>query len=165
VDPRCPEDYGWPADLPADTPRAALGDRVRAGDIEGLRRALKNALGADEAVIKDPTGSRVMVSQAIVDHMLERPKSRWDGREAFFPLIPELIEDPFEIWVSFAVNEVSGRIALRRRYVKMIAEGKKRTLGMWAEVMENQWVAHDFYRGGVTGANNMRKGRLLWARQ
>lgn len=41
------------------------------------------------------------MGQGLLDHMVEKP-ARPDGREALFPFIRELIEDPAEIWVGFA---------------------------------------------------------------
>ena len=83
-------------------PKAALGEQACTD--AALRRALSDAIGGDEAVLLYPTGTRVQVGQAIVDHMLGGPARR-DGREVFFPLIPELIEDPAEIWVGFARSD------------------------------------------------------------
>ena len=98
-------------------------------------------------------------------YILRNPASRWDGREAYFPFIRELIEQPYEIWINFARSEVSGRVALRRRYVKAVELDRNRVLGLYAELQEGQWVSGDFYRGGLTGAGNLRKGRLLWGRK
>jgi len=50
--------------------------------------------------------------------MLENP-ARKDGWEAFFLLIPELIEAPQEIWTGFAKSAVSGRVPMR-----MMASGQ-----------------------------------------
>lgn len=159
-----PERYGLPEKLPVDIPRASLGKRVPVGDETGLRSALREALGADEVALTDPTGEIVLVGSAIVDHILEKPESRWDGREAYFPLIPELIEVPAEIWVGFAVSELSGRVAIRRRYVKFVELPGKTILGAWAEIQNGLWVAGDSFRGQWSGARRLRIGRLLYSR-
>lgn len=129
-----------------------LGD----GDQE-LRNALRSAIGGDGAIFADPTGGRVNITQAIVDHMLEKP-GRLDGREAFFPFIREVVEDPAEIWVGFAQSSQSGRVALRRRYVKLLELGKDTTLGIVADADGGQWSGVTFFRGGVSGMNALRQG-------
>jgi len=162
--PRGPEAYGRPARIDVDQPSAALGRPVAKGEVSRLQAALRAAIGDDEATIVDPTGTRVMVTQAITDHIAAKPDSRWDGREAFFPFIRELIEDPYEIWMSFAESEASGRVGIRRKYVKAVQVGRDRVLGLYAEFMNGQWVSGDLFRGGLTGAGNLRKGRMLYGR-
>jgi len=70
-----------------------------------------------------------------------------------------LIERPYEIWVNFAKNETSGRVALRKKYVKAIKIGKNKVIGLYAEIQNGLWVSGDFFRGSLTGAMNVRKGR------
>jgi hypothetical protein len=158
-----PEKYGRPEKIPIDQPKAESILKAAPGDLAGLREAFKKAVGGDSVFITDPTGEQVNVNQAIPDHIAEA-KSRQDGRDAFFPFIPELIEDPYEIWVNFAKIEVSGRVAIRRRYVKMIQLDKKRVLGLWADIQDGFWVAQDFFRGEVSGAKRLRQGRLVYGR-
>jgi hypothetical protein len=158
-----PSRYGRPEKIAVDEPEAkpwAPPDRAE----QALREALRRAIGGDEVTFTDPANGNVMITQAIVDHMLAKP-GRIDGREAYFPLIPELVRDPFEIWINFARNEISGRVGVRKRYVKAVQLDRKTTLGLWAETMDGQWVSGDFFRGGITGAQNMRRGRLLWGRE
>lgn len=163
LNPWGPEKYGRP-DIEVDNPVAGLGDVVGNGDEAGLRNALRKAIGGDDAGVVDPAGNTVMVTQAIVDHILQKPATRWDGREAYFPFIRELIEKPYEIWIGFAQSETSGRVGIRMKYVKAIRLEKNRVLGLYAEFMNGQWVSQDLFRGGLTGAGNLRKGRLLYGR-
>ncbi len=158
-----PGKYRRPEKLSVESPRAQLGTPVKKGDAEALRGALREAVGADAAVMTDPLGDKVQVTQAITDHILAKA-SRQDGREAYFPFIRELIEDPYEIWVNFAKNEISGRVAVRRKYVKAVRVGKNRVLGLYAEIQEGAWVSGDLFRGGLTGAGNLRKGRMIYGK-
>ena len=158
-----PERYGRPAEIPADATRTALAARVGAADEAGLRSALRSAIGAKQAYYTDPAGARVMVNQAIIDHMLEEP-SRADGRERYWPFIGEVIESPFEIWVNFAQNELTGQVALRRRFVKRVDLGEDRSLGMVAEAVQGTWVGFTFFARREADWHGMRSGRLLWAR-
>jgi hypothetical protein len=159
-----PEKYGRPERIAVDMPKASPGPTVKPGDMAALREVFRKAVGGDSVFLEDPKGETVNVNQAIVEHVAE-PQKRWDGREAYFPLIPELIEDPYEIWINFAQNELSGRVALRRNYIKGVRLGKKSHVAMSAQI-EN---------GLVTGLNvqaaaedsipsRSRKGRLIYAR-
>lgn len=163
MDPRGPVDYGRPEKIAVDQPKAAPASRVKPGDIDALRETLWKAVGGDSVPIQDPLGEPVRITQAIAHHIAESA-GRWDGREMYFPLIPELIEDPYEIWVNFAKNEVSGRVAIRKKYVKAVKLDKNRVLGLYAEEQDGVWISGDFFRGGLTGAGNLRKGRLLYGR-
>lgn len=163
LDLRGPEFYGRPAKIPVEEAKASPWHPKDKSE-GSLRQALSRVIGGEERAFVDPAGETVMVTQAIVDHMLEKP-SRIDGREAFFPLIPELIEDPYEIWIGFTKSARSGRVAIRKRYVKAVRIGKNRVLGLWAEVMNGQWVSKDFFRGGLTGAGRLRIGRLLYGKK
>jgi hypothetical protein len=160
-----PGEYGRTEKLPTDRPRAVLGTPTAKGDVTGLRAALRSAIGGDEVFFTDPVGAQVMVTQAIVDHILDKPEIRWDGRDAYFPFIRELIEDPSEVWINFAKSEVSGRVSLRRKYVKLVDLGKGRVLGLYAEIEKGQWVSGDMFRGSASGAKNLRKGHLVYGRE
>ncbi|QII11625.1 hypothetical protein KsCSTR_22460 [Candidatus Kuenenia stuttgartiensis] len=47
----------------------------------------------------------------------------------------------------------------------MLSVGAKhRYFGLYAEIMNGHWVSMDLFRGGLTGAGNLRKGRLLYGR-
>ena len=85
------------------------------------------------------------MGQAIVDHILKDPAKRWNGREQYFTLIPELITDPYEIWVTFARSELSGRVALRRKYVKAIKIKGGRSVGLVAETQGGYWAGLTFF--------------------
>lgn len=148
--------------LKAEAPRAALAKRAPPNDIAGgLERALDSVLGgAPERIFTDPAGERVRVSRAIIDHILADPK-RQDGREAFFPLIPELIEDPAEILVGFARSAESGRVELRRRYVRLIALAKDTTVALVADRDNGAWSGFTFLRGEARYVARLRRGAVV----
>lgn len=153
-----PADPGF---LDAVRPRAGLGSR--AGGEDELRAALRQAINGDERIFADPTGERLSVGQGIVDHMLA-DQARLDGREAFFPLIPELVENPAEIWVGFARSSTSGRVSLRRRYVKLLQLGKDRAVGLVADADGGRWSGMTFFPSDVRGMRNMRTGLRIYSK-
>lgn len=148
-----------PGVLSSVKPKARLGTQAK-GEA-GLRAALKKAIGGDEKIFADPTGERLSVGQAIVDHMLGEA-GRLDGREAFFPFIPELVEDPAEIWAGFARAGASGRVLLRRRYVKLLQLGKDRALGLVADADNGTWSGLTFFPGGARDLKNLRWGLRIY---
>jgi len=161
LDPMGPTAFGRPEILPVVTTTTALFRRSQSES--GLRRGLKKSIGGDEMVFIDPLGEQTLVNQAIVDHMLAKT-ARLDGREQFFPLIRELIEDPYEIWGNFSRNEATGKVGLRKKYVKGIRVKGNVVIGLVLEVKDGAWQNLSFFRGGVTGAGNLRKGRLLYGK-
>lgn len=128
------------APLEAVKPAAKLGPRARPGDADDLRHLWREGVGADTdtVTLKDPLGDVVQLTQAVVDHMLEEPR-RQDGREAVFPLLRELVEHPAEIWVGFARSAVSGRVMLRRRYVRLFDTGKDKVVALVADLDGGVW--------------------------
>ena len=158
-----PEKYGRPARIPVDATKTEPGPRVKPGDVAALREAFREALGGDSVTMQDPTGEYVNVNQAITGHMVESD-ARWDGREAYFPFIRELIEDPYEIWINFAQNEMSGRVALKRRYIKSVRPGKKSALAIWGETQDGFLAGGGFLGDASTGIGELRKGRLIYGK-
>ena len=101
------------------------------------------------------------VGPALADHVAERP----DGRERFFPLIPELVEDPQEIWAGFVINSATGQVAVRRRYVKLLQFDRTRTIGFIADADNGSWSGLTFFRGKPDALNNLRWGFPLYRQE
>lgn len=157
-----PPDFGRPDRVPVDPARAQLAPEAR--DEAAMARTFRDAIGGEQAVFSDPSGGRVLVNHKVVEHILESG-TRLDGRERYFPLIRETIEDPFEVWAGFAENERTGKVAVRRRYVKMVDTGKgDRSTGLVAEVVDRVWTGFTFFRGRRSALKNLRRGTLVWGR-
>lgn len=129
-----------------------------------LKDAFKRVFGGEEAIFTDPTGGRVNITGAVVDHVIANPNPRAMNRTRYWPFVQELIERPQEIWVGFARNEKSGRVALRRRYVKLLdlgpdENGKQRVIGLVADEEADQWQSVTVFAGEPTvQINNLRAG-------
>jgi len=155
-------DFGRPFSVPIDKVDIKLAPRAQSKkEVSALMSA---ALGSANKHLVDPTGAKIRVGDALVDHIFEWPEKRLDGRETLFGLIPSLVEDPYEIWVSFAKHEATGKYAIRKRYVKYVQVDKKRVLGLVGEAVKGEWVGLTVYRGQKSGLKNLRKGTLIWGR-
>lgn len=141
-----------PATLPDGKPDETL-----------LRKLLHSAIGGDEAIFADPTGQRVSVTSALVDHLLAKPNASDINRAAYWPFIRELIESPQEIWVGFAKDQVTGRVSLRRRYVKLVQVGRDRTVALVADEQGGFWQALTFFTGRARNElDNLRRGLMAY---
>lgn len=162
-DGKGPKDYGR-GDVPADKPKAKLGPKATAA--QPLVVLFERALGGQTVRLKDAAGDWVVLDKAITDHI---SKGRLDGREQYFPFIKEVIENPFEIWASFAENEQNGKYGLRRNYVKFFDLGdsakSNRTIGVVAEAVNGVWTGVTVFRGRPNALKNLRKGVLVYGRQ
>jgi hypothetical protein len=142
-----------PKQLKGELPAVDLGDICKTES--QLRKAVP------EGIYPDVTGEPVNVTQAIADHILEN-KKRWDGRERYFPLIPDVISHAQEVWVGFIQAVNSGRVYLRRRYVKAYQYEKGRVAGVIADAVKGQIMAFDMIRSKDMSGGRLRSGRLIY---
>jgi len=142
-----------PAKLPGLSPPVGLGQPCRTED--ELRKAVP------EGIYKDSLGGYTSVTQALADHIIEN-KKRWDGREKYFPLIPDAIENSQEIWVGFIRFVDSGRVSLRKRYVKAYDIEKGRIIGILADTVKGQTIAFDVINSDNMKGGRLRSGRLIF---
>lgn len=156
--------------LPVDRPRGARMPDVDERDPVAIRQAFRRALGGPpdqpaSAIWVDPTGARIEITEALVDHILAKPE-RIAGRVRYFGLLQEAIEAPAEVWVSWTEDKQTGQVGLRRRYVKQVDIGGGRFLGVVIDARQRQWEGLTFVlseRG--PGVGGMRKGLLLHRRK
>ncbi len=147
--------YDLPKKLTGYAPQVPLGPTLH------TEEALRNAVPA--GIYQDKLGDFVEVGpDRVAGHILADQKKRWDGREQYFPLIPDIIANPQEIWVGFMQFADSGRVFLRKRYVKAYQTDKGRVVGVLADAVKEQVIAFDVLRGDPTGGR-LRSGRLVYA--
>lgn len=152
------QSYGRPEQVPVDAPKAKLGSA--ASTVAQLQASIEKVIGAPEQAFKLPDGDPLLVdAEALSQHM---PLDR----AAFVAMLPELIADPYEIWLSFEQHKGTGQVVLRKRLIKVIQDAKKRGLVLVAQSS-----------GGVLEAwtlvptdqfaylQRQRVGRLIWSRK
>ncbi|WP_374653111.1 PBECR2 nuclease fold domain-containing protein [Dongia sp.] len=151
--------YARPAELPADAAVAHAGPKLSSAD--NMASAISHAIGGRERMFDLPDGSVVAVNaESLAAHIpIERAP--------FLPYLPELLTDPFEIWISFERHKGTGRVELRKRLVKVLdIGGKERGLTMSAQVVKGRLEAWTFFPTRQLGyLRNQRRGRLLFGRR
>src|SRR3546814_414529 len=119
-------DGGWqsagrPAMVPADRPKAKLASPATSR--EELRQAIEAAIGGVERMFELPDGDRLFIdAAALAGHV---PLDR----AAFVPFLPDLLLEPFEIWLAFERHQGTGTDELRTRLFQPIHVTRARSLG------------------------------------
>lgn len=150
--------------IPLDKPKASLRPPAPKGDTDALWANYRQAIDGDVATYRDPLGAGVAITPALVDHILARPKFRWDGRDAYWPLIAETVEDPAEIWLQFEQSKATGRVRLVRRYAKLFDLGSNVSLPVVAQAEAGFWTATTVFQSNTAYLKRMRQGQLVWRR-
>ena len=104
----------------------------------------------------DPTGAVVsIVPESLAKHV-------WDSKHTEdVPFIPEIIENPSEIWVTFE-KEKGGKYRIKKRYIAHLKEDKNRFRLLVAEGEKGVFkTITNFIRGDV---NKARKGVCIYCK-
>lgn len=158
--PQTAADLDRPA-VPLDALAAPL-DRISHPRPEDLLKRLTAALGGAERTfelkVSDDFRYQVVANaQTLADHMDP-------ARANVAALLPDVLNDPFEVWQSFERHQGTGRVVLRTRYVRAFDMGDKSGLLLVLEAMRGQlqgWTMIPVRRGYL---ERQRYGRLLYAR-
>ncbi len=151
-------------DLSLFKPKARFAEII-SGKVtaEKLQARMHKVIGADKKIFTDPIGGKIELNASLTEHLLENPNRLKDRRERYFPLLPELIEDPSEIWVSFIADTKTGKVAMRRRYIKMFQLDNRHTLSVIVDQDNHQWSALTiFERDQDKHLEGIRKGLRLY---
>lgn len=166
LDEKGPGDFGRSALVPYVPMPAKIGKTIVDYERSGLNASdtkqaalsdFRKAIGGSFAQITDAAGEPVMLDDYLFNHL------RLDGREAYFPLMKDVLQKPYEIWLSFEESKQTGKVVMRRRYVKFYQDDKKRHVMMVAESQRGSMVGYTFLRGdNPKYFNDFRKGYLLY---
>ena len=152
------ESLNRPSVIPADRAAAKVAEKVNSE--EALRPIIEKTIGGQETILTAADGAAVWLSVDSLMHI--RP-----DRSQYIPFIPELLAAPYEIWMDFEENETTGRVELKKRYLKRIDTGEKKMgMLMVVQVVKGQFAGWTFIpaeRGNYL--NNIRRGKLIWARE
>lgn len=150
--------YKRPEAVPRDRAKAAPGPAAqgRAGVVEAVRKML----GAAGRTFTGPDGLTVGITATSLGEHLK------PDRAPLVPLIPEIIEDPFEIWLMPYRDKRTGRVELRRRYIKALALGK--TAYAWFVAEYRKGELENVTAVASSREREMQKQRagiLVWGRK
>ena len=147
-----------PNKIPVDRASANIAEKVDSE--EALYPIIEKMIGGQESFLTAADGAVVWLSADSLMHI--KP-----DRSPYIPFIPELLAQPYEVWMDFEEHEVTGRVELKKRYLKRIDTGEKKMgMLMVVQVVKGQlagWTFIPAERGNYL--NNVRRGKLIWARE
>jgi hypothetical protein len=130
---------------------------------EDLRYQLSKALGAAERVVRDPLGGSAVIGQGLADAIIANGPGAFEIAR-FFPALLDLIRDPAEIWAGWVQFESSGRVALRRRYLRVIVLPGGRLAGLVADVDAGMVSGFTIFPVSQELATDLRTGLRIFRR-
>ena len=156
------ETWNRPGLVPADEPVAMPGPRLTTP--EQAEAALKELFGGEDLYVTfsgaDDFRYDLVVNAHTLAHKLPLDRSPW------FPFLRETIENPYEVWSTFARHKGTGKVVLRTRFIKSIAQAQKdRAVFFVAEAQENKFVNVTMVATSrMRELQKRRRGELWWAR-
>ncbi len=152
---------GRPAAIPVDAPRAKLGRP--AASREDLVGLVREAIGGEQAVFGFEAASGFRYDLAANAAVLGEHMD--PARAPFVPYLRETIEDPFEVWMSFERNRLTGQVRLSTRFIKRVDINGERGLLLVAQATRGvleAWTMLPVRAAHYLG--KQRTGMLLWGR-
>ena len=153
------QDYGRSEKVPADIPKARAGRDTK--NRAEMADAVRRAIGANKEItiqLKDSTSLLIDVEE-LANHVDL-------SRGPFMPYLREVLEDPFEIWISFEKHKLSGKIVLRKRLVKVLDIPKQGKILVVANASRSRFMGWSFIPVRNDRRLNMeRYGKLLYGRE
>lgn len=153
---------GRPVKFPLE--RAPAFTPTRAESRAQLRPVLEQILGGKERTYTFSGGKlrhEVHVSaESFARHFHQLDRAR------FLPVMQDVIERPYEVWLSFERHRKSGQVALRYRYIKGYQELGSGSKGMIVivQAVRGQLEAWTAYPSRLAYFKGQRQGKLLFGR-
>lgn len=147
---------GRPEKMPVDKTEAKLGPKV--SDVPSLQKAIQRAIGGEQKLLTLPDGEPVLVDAAALASHINM------SRAPLVPFLPEVIQDPFEVWLAFERHKGTGQVLLRKRILKLVPT-KRGHLMLVAQAAGGVMEAWTFLEADSIGYfQRQRVGKLLWGR-
>lgn len=154
VDAHTAEDYGRPARVPLSPLPVPRGPRLN--DTASVITAIKDALGGFHKVF-DVHGTPVVMDAVTLGAHIAGDV----GRTPYIPLLPDLLENPFEVWMVTQRNPETGALRTRLRIIKGYDIGHGRGLLLVADSQHTQFVSWTFVpMQRLRDLENQRTGTL-----
>lgn len=159
--PRTAAEFGRPETVPIDplpTPLPELRGNPRAA----LRPMLLNALGGETREfalqVRPDFAYRIVASVDVLEQHIDPARAR------VVPLLPEIIERPFEVWQSFERHRGTGRVVLRTRYIRAFEIPGLQGMLVVLEATKGQLVTWTLIPARLGYVERQRYGELLYGR-
>lgn len=148
---------GRPERIPADQAKAAVGPK--SATTAEAAQALTGIMGGPEKVFTLPTGGRILANAEVLAAHIDLDRS------PFLPLLPEVLADPYEVWLSFEQHKATNKVVLRQRLIKVVRTDKDRGMLVVAQASHGKLEAWTMFPvSDRKYLNRQRAGKLLWAR-
>lgn len=147
------QDFGLPEKLQPVAPIAKIGPRL--SDQAASAAAVAETIGAPEQVFSlEANGFRydLLVNAETLGRYIDIEST------PYLPFIPEVLNDPQEVWLRFERHKGTGKIVLRQRIIKaidmqpdgvvLVAEAKNGWLESWTVLSDQQLLDSDEIRSG-----------------
>lgn len=158
------ESYGRPKIVPIDKPTSRLFKPIdkslsEAAQKEQMRAYVKKSLNMKEdiEVINTAAGKLVVDAKLLADHL---PINR-APHTAF---LKELLDKPFEVWQNFEENRITGKIEIRKRYIKALELSKDQGLTIIGNSYKSQITGWTFIPVEARNLKKYRIGEMLLGR-
>ncbi len=124
-------------------------------------------IGDEGGVITDTLGEPLVIGPELFKDRHGHWKIKKRGRERYLKLLAQTIKDPYEIWLTPQKDENTGKVVIRRRYIKAFSSSPQDKV--------SGFIAFDFGKyewSGVTAfspnqlsyGDRVRNGILLYAK-
>ncbi len=84
---------------------------------QGFRNEFRKLFGK-ESFYTDPKGNVIKIDNALLEHLI---KNKSLNRIRFLSFLPETLETPQEIWEEWYKDKDTGKLKIRRRYIKHLS--------------------------------------------
>ena len=125
----------------------------------GVRRVVDGDITTYEYPAGDFT-YRIEVDVAQIAQNSELDVAPW------LTVLPDLLSNPYEIWMTFEKHKGSGKVALRYKIIKAYNDGKSHGKGivLLANAQNGKMVTEAFFKvDSIDDLNQYRVGKLIFA--
>jgi len=152
-----PVDFGRPEKMPLFTPPTNATLYPESG--ESMARRVRRVIGADTKTYNVHGMPVTIDAQALGAHIAKDPK-----RAAHLPLLPDLLQDPWEVWINLYRDVQTGKYELRSRFIKAYALGDGQGLLAVAQAGRGFFEGWTFMSPrNLNYINRQRMGKLWYA--
>ncbi len=153
LNPETWAEHGRPERIPLAEPRK-LGKRLTK-DVDVISE-IEKQIGGKSKLYK-PGNLPVMVNAEVMGKHID------PARAEYLPMLPDLLEDPYEVWLAFQQHRGTGQVVLRSRIIKAYNIGKGRVLLMVAQARNGQMEGWTFIpTRDLKYINRQRNGMLIY---